>query len=75
MHDRQGELEALLREPYTEPVLDAIQQIVEEQCDEGTHLFSGFIGVFAEAMVLLGQHGRIVVYNDNGGRVVEAHRR
>jgi hypothetical protein len=77
-YDRQDELARLLDGPDTTEALDQVEAIVREQCvystDKGNgKLFSGFIGVFASAMVLLGERGRIKVTSDNGGRVVEAH--
>jgi hypothetical protein len=75
MHDRQDELGKILRQPTTPAMLDAVESIVLEQCRTRTgDYFSGFIGVFAEAMVLLGENGRLKITNDNGGRVVEATR-
>ena len=67
----QEELDRLLsREPFK---FEQIQQIVVRNCTTSYgDLFSGFIGVYADAMRLLGEHKRIVVTGDNGARVVEA---
>ena len=73
MYDRQRELDRLLDLICDPPVLDQIEAIVREQCLADGRLFSGFIGVFADAMRLLGDHGIIRVTNDNGGRVVEGY--
>ena len=72
MHNRQDELDRLLRGSDTPENLDAIDSLVTAECRyENGRYFSGFIGVFAEAMIVLGERGRLKITNDNGGRVVE----
>ena len=47
-------------------------------CPKGSHLayedptpvFSGFIGIYAEAIALLAEYGLVTDLTDNGGRVV-----
>jgi hypothetical protein len=71
-YERQDELSTLLDNPGAN--IDRIESIVIEQCSNpyNRDLFSGFIGVFADAMIYLGSIGRLRIINDNGGRVVEA---
>ena len=38
--------------------------------DDPTPVFSGFIGVHAEAIALLAEYGLVIDLTDNGGRVV-----
>ena len=39
--------------------------------DDAALVFSGFIGIYAEAIALLAEYGLVTDLNDNGGRGVE----
>lgn len=73
MHENQGLLEKLLKDPDRN--IDRIEDLIKEQCfyREG-YFFSGFISIFADAMRFLGDKGRLHITNDNGARVVQADR-
>lgn len=72
-YDIQDYLEKLLAQK--DPDVEKIKKIVLEECQRSDgYIFSGFISVYAEAIVWLGEKGVLQITNDNGGRVVEARR-
>ena len=72
--EAQSQLERLLDLP--DPDMEAIESIIREQCahHQDGYLFSGFIGIFAEAIRALCDCGKYKLRSDNGGRDVYAEK-